>query len=95
MNDRTLANRRCEVMVGAVHAEGRALLGSNPSAEVDSDTVGFGGFGHPGRPPAGSVTKRKIPAVLGQRLRVVPHSNHNRNPGVKVRNEFLPTDVSR
>ena len=53
-----------------VHPEHRALLGSNPSAAVDSNTAGLGGFGRPGRPPAGSMAKRKIPGGLGDR---VPH----------------------
>ncbi len=47
----------------AVHPEDRALLGSNPSAAVGSNTAGLGGFGRPGRPPAGSTAKRKIPGV--------------------------------
>src|SRR5207248_2764720 len=46
-----------------VHSEDRALLGSNPSAAVDSNTAGLGGASRPGRPPAGSTTKRKIPGV--------------------------------
>ena len=43
-----------------VRSEDRALLGSNPSAATDSKTAGLGGFGRPGRPPAGSIPKRKI-----------------------------------
>lgn len=35
-------------------------------------TAGLGGFGRPGRPPAGSTAKRKIPGVRGQSPRVVP-----------------------
>src|SRR5438093_12041157 len=44
----------------SVRPEDRALLGSNPSAAVDSNTAGLGGSRRPGRPPAGSTSKRKI-----------------------------------
>src|ERR1043166_10009144 len=49
----------------SVRPEDRALLGSNPSAAADSNTAGLDDFGRPGRPPAGSTTKRKIPGGLG------------------------------
>jgi putative transposase len=41
-------------------------------AAVDSNTAGLGGFGRPGRPPAGSTAKRKIPGVQGQSPRGDP-----------------------
>lgn len=47
-------------MLGTVHPEDRAVLGSDPSAEVNSNTAG--------RPPAGSIRKRKIPG-FGARVR--------------------------
>jgi hypothetical protein len=43
-----------------VRPEDRALLGSNPSAAMDSYNAGLGGLGRPGRLPAGTITKRKI-----------------------------------
>jgi hypothetical protein len=64
-------------------AEDRALLGSNLSAAVNSNTAGLGGASRPGRPPAGSTAMRKIPGVRGQSPRVVPQSNQNRNPWQK------------
>src|ERR1017187_4535326 len=44
--------------VSGVRPADRALLGSNPSAVVDSNTAGLGSLGCPGRPPAGSTGKR-------------------------------------
>src|SRR5512139_1060634 len=54
-----------------VGPEDRALLGSNPSAAADSYTAGLGGLRRPGRPPAGTNPKRKIPGVRGQSPRVL------------------------
>jgi hypothetical protein len=64
-----LAKRMPVPTLDPVLPEDRALLGSNPSAAVDSNTAGPGGFGRPGRPaPAGSTPKRKIPGGLGDRV---------------------------
>ena len=51
-----------------VEPEDRALLGSNPSAEFNSNTAGLGEKACPGRPPAGSIPMRKIPGGLGDRV---------------------------
>ncbi len=78
-----LGKSRPAIKLDIVRPEDRALLGSNPSAAVDSNTAGLGGTIRPGRPPEGSALKRKIPGVRGQSPRAVPGSNQDRNPGQK------------
>src|SRR5437879_7574639 len=103
-------NRRCacEPRLGktskrvkheTVHPEGRALLGSNPIAAVDSYTAGLGGLCRPGRPPAGTTTKRKIPGGLGDSVpQVEPTAIGQQNGKTrwqKVLKLFQPSGVSR
>src|SRR5262249_44516695 len=104
VNNAVLATGHSRLKLNAVHPEGRALLGSNPSAAVNSNTAGLGGFGHPGRPPAGSIAKRKIPGVRGQSPRVVPQSNQKETRGKSALafstdrrftlNQYMPASVS-
>jgi hypothetical protein len=79
--NRALATADGQVKLNLVHPEDRALLGSNLSAAVNSNTAGLGGLGRPGRLPAGSTAMRKIPGVRGQSPRVVSHQTKTETCG--------------
>jgi len=78
-----LAQKPCGGGILGVHPEDRALLGSNTSAAVDSNTAGLGSLGCPGRPPAGSIAKRKIPGGSGDSVpRCAPAQPHDSHPRI-------------
>ena len=78
-----LNQKPCGGRVLGVHPEDKALLGSNPSAVVDSNTAGLGGLNCPGRPPAGSTAKRKIPGGSGDSVpRCAPAQPHDSHPRI-------------
>ena len=77
-----LNQKPCRGRVLGVQPEDKALLGSNPSAVVDSNTAGLSGLSCSGRPPAGSTAKRKIPGGSGDSVPrcalAQPHDSHPR-----------------
>ena len=81
---KVLENGKASSRIANVEPEDRALLGSNPSAAIDSNTAGLGEEVHPGRPPAGSISKRKIPGGLGDRVTQVQSSPSSSNQTEKT-----------
>lgn len=71
---KVLEKGKASSTITVVDPEDRALQGSNPSAAIDSNTAGLGEEARPGRPPAGSISKRKIPGGLGDRVPQVQSS---------------------
>ena len=62
----------------------RSKTGGGPRAAIDSNTAGLGEGSRPGRPPAGSIPKRKIPGGLGDRVTQVQSSPSSSNQTKKT-----------